>query len=180
MRAAVLREVGGKPAVEEWNDPSGEENGVLVDVSVAGLNPVDLTIASGKMPRVRPDPPQVVGLEGVGTVAGEGRRVYFNQAVAPLGSMAERTVADPEGLIDVPDGVDDSQAVAFGVAGMAGWISVEWRAELRAGESVLVLGASGIVGQVAVQAARALGAGTVIAAARDEEALSRSSDIGAD
>ena len=180
MRAAVLGEIGGVPAVGEFNDPSGDEDGVLIDVSVAGMNPVDIIIASGKMPRVQPDPPAVAGLEGIGTVAGEDRRVYFNGCVHPFGSFAERAVATPEGLIDVPDGVDDATALCFGIAGMAGWISLAWRAELKAGETVLVLGASGVVGKIAIQAARLLGAGRVIAAARNVDELKRSADLGVD
>jgi NADPH2:quinone reductase len=180
MRAAVLRELGGTPAAEEFDDPSGHEDGELVDVTVAGLNPVDVFIASGKMPRVKPEVPSVLGLEGVGTVSDSGRRVYFSATVAPYGSLAERTVAERETLIDVPDGVDDAVAVAFGIAGMAGWIAPEWRAGLRAGETVLVLGASGVVGQIATQAAKLLGAGRVIAAARDEGALARLAELGAD
>jgi NADPH2:quinone reductase len=177
MRAAVLRELGGTPSVEDWDEPSGD--GELVEVSVAGLNPVDLFIATGNMPRVRPEPPEVVGLEGIGTLA-DGRRVYFNPPLKPSGSFAERALADPEGLIEVPDGVDDAQAVAVGIAGMAGWISVEWRAGLQGGETVLVLGASGVVGQVAVQAAKLLGAGRVIASARDADSLERLAELGAD
>jgi NADPH:quinone reductase-like Zn-dependent oxidoreductase len=180
MRAAVLHELGGTPAAEEFGDPSGDEDGEIVDVTIAGLNPVDVTIAAGNMPRVKPEVPYVVGLEGIGTLAGSGRRAYFSGTVAPFGSFAERTVAVADTLIDVPDGVGDAQAVAFGIAGMAGWIALEWRAGLRQGESVLVLGASGVVGQIAIQAARLLGAGRVIAAARDEDSLGRLAQLGAD
>jgi NADPH2:quinone reductase len=179
VRAAVLRELGGVPAAEQFDDPGDDAAGELVEVAAAGLNPVDLAIASGRMPRVKPEIPSVVGQEGIGTTA-DGRRVYFNPPVAPFGAFAERAAADPEGLIDVPDGVDDAQALAFGIAGMAGWISVEWRARLQQGESVLVLGATGIVGRIAVQAAKALGAGKVIAAARDADALAELGELGAD
>ena len=180
MRAAVLHRLGGVPTVEEFDEPGGEEAGELVDVSIAGLNPVDVFIATGNMPRARPDPPSVVGLEGIGTVAGDGRRVYFNGSTPPFGSFAERTAANPDELIDVPEGVEDAQAVCFGIAGMAGWISLAWRAELREGETVLVIGASGVVGQIATQAAGLLGAGRVIAAARDDEGLRRLADLGTD
>ena len=181
MRAAVLRELGTVPEDADFDEPTGdEEGGVLVDVLVAGLNPVDVFIATGRMPMVKPDPPAVAGLEGIGTVSGEGRRVYFNGSAAPFGSFAERTAANAESLIEVPDGIEDATAVCFGIAGMAGWISLAWRAQLRAGETVLVLGASGVVGTIATQAARLLGAGRVIAAARDEEALERLYGLGAD
>jgi NADPH:quinone reductase-like Zn-dependent oxidoreductase len=180
MRAAVLHELGGTPSAEEFGDPSGDEDGEIVDVTIAGLNPVDVTIAAGSMPRVKPEVPYVLGREGIGTLAGSGGRVYFSGTVAPFGSFAERTVAVTDTLIDVPDGVGDAQAVAFGIAGMAGWIALEWRAGLRRGETVLVLGASGVVGQIAIQAARLLGASRVIAAARDEDSLGRLAELGAD
>ena len=85
--------------------------------------------------------------------------------------MAEWTAIDPEVAIEVPDGVDDGLAVSFGISGLAAWLALTWRAELEPGESVLVLGASGVVGQIAVQGARLLGAGRVVAAARSEEGL---------
>jgi len=111
----------------------------------------------------------------------EGRRVYFDTPVAPFGSMGERTVVEREELIEVPDGVDDGAAVSFGVSGLAAWLALTWRAELQKGESVLVLGSSGVVGQIAVQGARLLGAGRVVAAARDPESLERALDeLGAD
>jgi NADPH:quinone reductase-like Zn-dependent oxidoreductase len=97
--------------------------------------------------------------------------------VAPFGALAERTLLDPVSAFPVPYGVDDGVAVALGIAGSAGWLAVEWSGRLRPGETVLVLGASGTVGQVAVQAARLLGAGRVIAADRPHERLHR---LGAD
>jgi NADPH2:quinone reductase len=82
--------------------------------------------------------------------------------------------------IDVPDGVEDHVAVAFGIAGLAAWLGLGWRGGLSKGESVLVLGASGTVGILAVQAAKLMGAGTVVAAARNEERLAVAEKLGAD
>ena len=178
MRAAVLHDFGTTPRAEEFApDPSGGDGSVVVDVSVAGLNPIDLYIASGQFP-AKPPLPSVAGLEGVGTV--DGRRVYFDASAAPFGSLGERTQVDPDTLIDVPDGVDDGLAVAFGIAGLAAWLGMTWRGGLSAGETVLVLGASSVVGQVAVKGARLLGAGTVVAAARSDEGLERGRQLGAD
>jgi NADPH:quinone reductase-like Zn-dependent oxidoreductase len=178
MEAAVLKDYESNPEFGEFEEP--QPNGLaLVEVSVAGLNPVDHTIASGRFPGREPPLPSVPGLEGIGTV--EGRRVYFDSPVAPFGSMGERTLVEREELIEVPDGVDDRTAVSFGVSGLAAWLALTWRAELQKGESVLVLGASGVVGQIAVQGARLLGAGRVVAAARDTESLERALDeLGAD
>ena len=95
--------------------------------------------------------------------------------------MGERTLVDRDELIEVPDGVEDGLAVSFGISGLAAWLALTWRAELQEGESVLVLGSSGVLGQIAVQGARLLGAGRVVAAARDAESLDRARDeLGAD
>jgi NADPH:quinone reductase-like Zn-dependent oxidoreductase len=178
MRAAVLRDYSEPPHADEFDDPTSDNGAVLVEVSVAGLNPVDLYTAAGELPD-KPPLPSVAGREAIGTT--DGRRVYFDRPVEPFGSMAERALVDPESLIDVPEGVDDEQAVSFGIAGLAAWLALEWRAEIQPGEIVLVLGASGVVGQIAVQAAQCLDAGKVIAAARSEDALETATeDLGAD
>jgi NADPH2:quinone reductase len=94
--------------------------------------------------------------------------------------MAEYAVTDEDAAIELPDGTDHALAAALGIAGLTGWLAVEWRGHLREGERVLVLGATGMVGLVAVQAARILGAGRIAAAGRDEEALEAAKAAGAD
>ncbi len=154
MRAAVLHEFGATPVVEEAAEPEGE---LVVDVLAAGLNPIDLRIASGTLAARRPELPYVVGSEGIGR-APDGRRVYFTGP-----ALAERAAASEP--VEVPDGVDDGEALAYGVAGLAAWLALD-KAQLAPGESVLVLGASGPVGAIALQLARLRGAGRVVAAAR--------------
>ena len=127
-----------------------------------------------------PPLPSVVGTEGVGTLAGDGRRVYFDASVAPFGSYAERTLVPADVPIELPDALDDGVAVALGVSGLAAWLPLAWRAQLQPGETVLILGATGVVGQLAVQAARLLGAGRIVAAGRDAEMLARAAQLGAD
>lgn len=177
MRAAVLSEFG-VPRPGEFEEPKAGEGQAVVDVAVAGLNPVDVVTATGRFYEGAPELPSVPGKEGVGTL--DGRRVYFGATVQPFGSMAERALIDPDNAFDLPDGLDDGLAIALGIAGLAGWLPVSWRAKLKPGEHVLVLGASGVVGQVAVQAARLLGAGRVVAAARSKEGLERTRSLGAD
>lgn len=178
MEAAVLKDYGSAPEFGEFEEPSADGR-ALVEVAVAGLNPVDHTIASGRFPGREPPLPSVPGLEGIGVA--EGRRVYFDTPVAPFGSMGERTLVDREELIEVPDGVADGLAVSFGISGLAAWLALTWRAELQEGESVLVLGSSGVLGQIAVQGARLLGAGKVVAAARDTGSLDHARHVlGAD
>ena len=171
MRAAVLTARGEPPAPGQFEDPRpGGEHPVL-EVLVAGINPIDLAIAAGKVPAREREHPSVPGIEGVGEL--DGRRYYFDTPVAPFGSIAERALVERESLIEVPEGLDPGLAVSLGVAGFAAWLALTWRAGLRPGENVLVLGASGVVGQLGVQAARLLGAGRVVAAARDEAILER-------
>lgn len=179
MRAAVLEDTERGPVPGEFEEPQAEQDGqVVVDVSVAGVNPVDIWTAKGVM-GAPPPLPSVVGREGIGTTD-DGRRVYFDKSVAPFGSFAERTLVHEDWLIDVPDGLDDQVAVTFGIAGLAAWLGLGWRGGLSEGESVLVLGASGTVGMIGVQAAKLMGAGTVVAAARNEERLERAKELGAD
>jgi NADPH2:quinone reductase len=177
MRAAVLTAYDKPPESGEFDDPQPRDGAVVVDVAVAGINPIDLFTASGGLP-TKPPLPSVPGREGIATL--DGRRVYFDGPVPPFGSLAERTLIDPAETIEVPDdGVGDELAVCFGIAGLAAWLGLGWRGELQRGETVLVLGASGVVGQIAVQGARLHGAGRVVAAARNEEGLARARDIGA-
>jgi NADPH2:quinone reductase len=121
----------------------------------------------------------VAGWEGVARLE-DGSRVYFVDPPPPHGALAERTLIDRSATHPVPDGVEDGVAVALGIAGLAGWLALTWSAKLREGESVLVLGATGIVGQVAVQGAKLLGASRVVAAGRNEAALARAAELGAD
>jgi NADPH2:quinone reductase len=179
MRAAVLRARGEPPELGEFPDPEPDGEHPVLDVLVAGLNPIDLTIAAGKVPAREREHPSVPGTEGVGEL--DGRRYYFDTPVPPYGSIAERAPVERESLIELPEDLDPGLAVSLGVAGFAAWLALTWRGELQPGEDVLVLGASGVVGQIAVQAARLLGAGKVVAAARDEASLERARhELGAD
>jgi NADPH2:quinone reductase len=177
MRAAVLYEVGTIPEFADFKEPEAAEGREVLEVLLAGLNPVDLYIAAGQYGPVTL--PRVVGLEGVARL-GDGRRVYFNRVPEPFGSMAQYAPVDTGSAFSVPDGLDPGLAVSLGIAGLAAWLPLEWRAHLQPGETVLVLGASGVVGQLAVQAAKILGAGRVIAAARHRPGLERLRERGAD
>ena len=173
MHAAVLTEYG-IPRYGEFADPEGD----VAEVLAAGLNGVDLLIATGTHYFSPTELPAVAGIDGVGRTA-DGRRVYFSRPPAPYGSMAER-VPLPAAVLPVPDGVSDPVAAALGNAGLAAWMPLANSGRLAAGETVLVLGATGVVGRMAVQAARLLGAGTVIAAGRDADRLAELSTLGAD
>jgi NADPH2:quinone reductase len=178
MRAAILRAHGAVPEPGEFDDPVEVDRAEALDVLVAGMNPVDVRIATGTLPNERREPPYVAGKEGVGRRA-DGSVVYFDASIEPYGSFAERTLIAAGSGYAVPDGLDPALAVCLGVSGLAAWLSLEWRGRLAAGETVLILGASGVVGQIAVQAAKLLGAGRVVAAARSEEGLERARELGA-
>jgi NADPH:quinone reductase-like Zn-dependent oxidoreductase len=165
VRAAVLHEHGAAPRFGEFEDPSAGPGRVVVEVAAAALHHVDLLKASGTFYMGPPPLPSVVGTDGVGRPA-DGRRVYFDLSVPPYGSMAERTLVPEDVPIDVPDGIDDASAAACGNTGLGAWLALDWRSGLQPGETVLVLGATGAVGSVAVQAAKLLGAGRVVAASR--------------
>lgn len=178
MRAAVLEDPARPPVAKNFAEPEASAENEVVEIATAGLNPVDLATATGAFSGPV-ELPSIVGREGVGSVPG-GRRVYFDTAVSPFGSVAERALVPRDLLIDVPDGIEDGLALAFGIAGIAAWLGLTWKGRMLRGESVLVLGASSVVGQVAVQSAKLLGAGRVIAAARDEDMLKKALDRGAD
>ena len=177
MKAAVLVESGAPPRYGDFDDPVPHEGQVVVEVAAAGVHHLDLARASGAFgePRI----PSVVGSDGVGRTA-DGRRVFFDGPVAPYGSWAQRALVSEAELLEPADGVDDVTAAALGNTGVAAWLALSWRAALQPGETVLVLGATGALGSIAVQAAKAQGASRVIAADRNPDRLQRSRERGAD
>jgi NADPH2:quinone reductase len=177
MIAAVLKKYGA-PEVTDFQEPQAKDGMKVVDVLLAGLNPVDIIFASGQVASIALPLPGVVGMEAVGLM--DGKRVYFNGAVRPFGSVAQRTLVDSAQAFDVPDGLTNEQAITTGVAASTAYIALSWRAKLRPGENVIILGATGAVGRMAVEAAKLLGAGRVIAAGRNKKVLEDLKSVGAD
>ena len=173
MRAAVITERGAAPVIRDFPAPQTREACILIDVYTAGLGGWDVLGAY----RLGVEYPCVIRGEGVGR-APDGRRVYFGErSVLPYGAWAERTLVPTEEAWDVPDGVDDRTAIAMGIAATGALVPLE-QANIKAGENVLILGATGTLGQIALQLARYLGAGRVVAAARNGTALARLSERG--
>ena len=188
MRAALISELKSAPALGEREEPQPSAGQAIVELRAAGLNPADVAIASGSFPAGSPPLPYVPGIEGVGRVVesarfAPGTRVWASGrglGVAADGTFAERFAASDDVLVEVPSEADDLHAAALGVVGLAAWMPLSWLAPVRAGETVLVLGATGAVGSVAVQAAKILGAGRVVAVGRDAARLERARELGAD
>jgi NADPH2:quinone reductase len=180
MRAAVVEAYGTVPVIREFEEPSSRGPAArILRTRAASLNPVDVRIASGNFYAGSPPVPYVAGQEGVGETD-SGELYYFGAAVPPYGSLGEWTVVDEEELFPVPKGLDPALAAALGIAGITAWLALGWRAQLRPQETVVVLGATGAVGSVAVQAARILGAGKIVAVGRDQERLEAALKLGAD
>jgi NADPH:quinone reductase-like Zn-dependent oxidoreductase len=176
MRAAVVNAIGGTPTCGEFPEPaSAADDEVIVEVALAGLNPVDKLSVDGY---ANPATPFVIGWEGAGHVG--DRRVYFFSTVHPHGSCASQAVVKSDALLEVPEGLTDEHAIGIGIAGLSAWLPLTWETQLTGGERVLVTGATGMVGQIATQGAKLLGAGYVVAAGRDRDTLSRLRDLGAD
>jgi NADPH2:quinone reductase len=178
VRAALVEALCTTPVLGEADDPGGD----TIEVLAAPLNPIDLAVSRGVLAAGHPELPYVPGCEAVGRTA-DGRLVWIfggGLGVARDGGMAERVALGGATAVDVPDDADPALAGALGIAGLAGWLPFAWRAPLGGGEDVLVLGATGAVGLVAVQAARLLGAGRVVAAGRSRAGLDRALELGAD
>jgi NADPH:quinone reductase-like Zn-dependent oxidoreductase len=170
MNAAVVNVLGEAPKYQSFPDPDAQPGEVLIKVRAAGLHQVVKAIASGAHYSSGGGLPAVPGVDGVGTLP-DGRRVYFGMLRRPWGTMAELAAAPVKMCTPVPDGLDDVHAAAIANPGMSAWVSMQ-RAELAAGETVLILGATGVAGQLAIQTARILGAKRVIAAGRNVASLS--------
>lgn len=173
MQAAVVNVPGQAPKYQSFPDPVPEEGEVLVSVRAAGLHPLVKSTASGAHYSAAgaEHVPTVPGVDGVGVLE-DGSRVYFVFVRKPWGTLAERAAAPRARFIPVPDGLDDVTAAAIANPGMPAWLSMKNRAVLAAGETVLIMGATGVSGQLAIQVARHLGAGRIIAAGRNVEAIS--------
>lgn len=179
MHAAVLDKIGSPPCCKDFPDPVAGEGEVVVRVRAAALKPVDRQLASGSHYASPRQLPVVCGTDGVGHLA-DGRRVFFGGCRAPYGSMAERTVVKQEFTFPVPEGMTDEVAAALPNPGVSALLSLKYRAKLSPSENVLILGATGITGKLAVRIAKILGASRVVAAGRNQGALSILKSHGAD
>ncbi len=178
MNAAVVEAFDRPPRYAEFADPVAGDGEVLVRVSAAGLHPIVKALANGSHYGSSGELPFVPGVDGVGRLE-DGSRVYFGAMRSPYGTFAERGVTASWMCVPLPDGLDDVTVAALANPGMSSRAAL-LRAQFVAGESVLILGATGVAGQLAVQIARRLGAKRVVAAGRNPKALAELAALGAD
>ncbi|MGV1952182.1 quinone oxidoreductase family protein [Agrobacterium vitis] len=179
MKAAVVYGAKQTPLYGDFEEPVAQTGETLVTVSAAALSHLVKSRASGTHYSSSGIFPFITGIDGVGRRE-NGERVYFALPKAPFGSMAERTVVASVQCLAVPDDLDDITAAAIVNPGMSSWMAYRERAKLNAGETVLINGATGIAGRLAVQIAKHLGAKKVIATGRNPQALQSLSALGAD
>lgn len=178
MNAAVAESFDHPPCYTEFADPVAVGGEVLIRVKAAGLHPIVKTLANGTHYGSTTKPPFVPGVDGVGQLP-DGKRVFFGVTRPPYGTFAERAVTESWMCVPLPDEVDDVTAAGLANPGMSSQAAL-MRAGFVAGESVLILGATGVAGQLAVQIARRNGANKVIAAGRNPKALAELGALGAD
>lgn len=178
MKSALVTSYAQLPAFDDFQDPVPTENETLIKVTATGIHPIVKALANGTHYGSTGKFPFVPGVDGVGTTP-DGRRVFFGIARPPFGSMAQYTLAG-EFMFDLPESVDDTFAAAAANPAMSSWAALAMRAKLQAGESVLILGATGAAGQLAVQIAKHLGARRVVACGRNAAAMEELKALGAD
>jgi NADPH:quinone reductase-like Zn-dependent oxidoreductase len=179
MKAAIVTSPGVTPSYGEFRNPVGREGLEVITVTAAALSNLTKGRAAGSHYSAEHRYPFVPGVDGVGTLA-NGRRAYFAMPEAPFGAMAEQTLVDPRRTITLPDNVDDVAAAALANPGMSCFAALVERGRFQAGETVLINGATGAAGLVAVQVAKQLGARKVIVTGRNAEDLEALRPLGAD
>ena len=181
MYAAVLHAIGSAPRCEEFSEPvvSDNDGEAIVRVHGASLKPIDKQLAGGSHYASRRELPCVCGSDGVGHLS-DGQRVFFGGPRPPYGAMAQRTVVPRALTFPILENVNDETGAALPNPGVSAWLSLAYRAKLVRRENVLILGATGVTGKLAVKIAKLLGAARVVAAGRNQQALSTLHHLGAD
>jgi NADPH:quinone reductase-like Zn-dependent oxidoreductase len=179
MKAAIVTGPDTTPVFGDFHSPAAQSGLELVEVRAAALSNLTKGRAAGSHYSADNQYPFVPGVDGTGTIS-SGRRVYFVLPEAPFGAMAEQTLVDPRRTIALPDNLDDITAAAIANPGMSCWAALVERARFQPGETVLINGATGASGSVAVQLAKQLGANKVIVTGRNARELEALRPLGAD
>lgn len=177
MRAAVVDQAGATPRAGDFPDPEPVEGEEVMDVLAAGIHPVVRALAAGTHYGSTPVYPMVPGVDGVGRGT-DGTHRYVASIRAPWGTIAQRVAARP-GLV-TPSDADPAQIAATLNPGMSSWMPLVSRLnDVPELGCVVIVGATGVAGSIAVQSALALGASRVVGVGRDRDRLSRIGDLGA-
>src|SRR5215470_159190 len=179
MNAAVVSSFSAPPRYTTFADPQPGDGDLIVSVKAAGLHPIVRTLANGTHYGSTGELPFIPGVDGAGQLE-DGTRVYFGTTRPPYGTFAEKAVTARWICIPLPDGLDEVTAAGIANPAISSWAALKARAKFVAGESVLILGATGIAGKLSVQIAKRLGARRVVAAGRNPRALEQLKDLGAD
>ena len=185
MKAAVIHAFGDTPQYEDFADPVTHDGDVIVDVRAVPLENFDKLAARGEhygSQHMFPNFPAIVGHSGVG-VRSDGTLVAFGGTRPPYGTMAEKAVIPAEYaayIAPVPQGIDPALAAALPAAALTSLLPLKWGVKLERGETVLINGATGVSGKLAIQIARLLGAKRVVAAGREDAILRKILNLGAD
>lgn len=179
MKAAIVHAFGQAPRYGDIDTPVAAAGEVLVNVRAASLSQLVRAQASGKHYSSGKTLPFVPGADGVGLLE-DGTRVYFAFPRGPIGAMAETVAVNARYCVPVPEGIDDITAAAIANPGMSSWAALQERAAFKPGERVLVNGAAGISGRLAIQVAKHLGASRVVATARNPAVEPELRQLGAD
>ena len=179
MKAAIVEQASRPPVFGDFAEPAAAPGLSVVRVAAAAISHVTKGRASGAHYSADGGLPTIPGVDGVG-LDERGRRVYFILPEAPYGAMAERSLVDARRCIALPDGLFDVDAAAMAIPAMSSWAALVERAQLRAGETVLINGATGASGRLAIQVAKHLGAKKVIATGRNAASFAELRALGAD
>ncbi len=181
MKAAVLHKHGESPKYEDFPDPTPGQDEMVVQVKAVALENVDKAVANGShyaSQQFLPKLPAIVGFDGIG-VLDDGKLIGFGGIQPPYGAMAEKVVIPKTHQFPVPEGIDAATASAVPGSALTAF-PLKYAARLQPGETVLINGATGFAGKLAIQVAKLLGAGRVVCTGRHEQSLSSLGDLGAD
>lgn len=182
MKAAVLHKLGETPLYEDFPDPVPGEDEVIVDVKAVALENVDKAVADGShfsSGQFFPKLPAIVGFDGIGRLP-DGKLVGFGGMTPPYGAMAKKAVVKKTFTVPVPEGVEAAVAASVPSSALTALFPLKWGVKMKPGETVLINGATGVSGRLAIQIAKLLGAGRIIGTGRNSKSLQQIKALGAD
>ena len=177
MKAAVISKFGVPPVYQDFADPIPQnDEQIVINVKAASVKNIDKLRAGGKHPASHKELPAIVGLDGVGVLE-NGKRVY---AQGLTGMIAEKALISNNRFTILPDNIDNAVAAALPNAAMGAAMAILFRGKMKQGNTILINGATGVTGRVAVQVAKHYGAANIIVTGRNADSLEKLIQLGAD